>query len=288
MTEQAASEPQDELEREILALNKEVNDSATLETEPKPEVVAEPQAETQAQATETPTDTSSEYVETDNDKVQARINKKHFEMMEAKREADSLRQRLEEFETKQVQTIATVDTNEPNLESFKEEDYGYDETARLAAFTSALTDHRINKTLSERESLLEQQQATFNEQARQREITDKYLTEAAEYSTEHPSYLDDIQQLPAFSQDKLDLLRANGGAKIVHYLSKNPEIASQFAQSDFGSAAVQLGALSVKLNTKPTTTNISKAPDPTDTIAGSGGAVTKSMDEMSIDEICNM
>jgi hypothetical protein len=288
MTEQAASEPVDDLDLQIKAEYEKTNDSATLETEPTPEVVAEPQAETQAQAPETTTETTSEYVETDNEKVQARINKKHFEMMEAKREADSLRQRLEEFETKQVQTIATVDTNEPNLESFKEEDYGYDETARLAAYTSALTDHRINKTLSERESLLEQQQSIYNEQQRQKEITDKYLNEAAEYSAENPSYLEDINNLPAFSQDKLDLLRANGGAKLVHYMSKNPDIASQFAQSDFGSAAVQLGALSVKLNTKPTTTNISKAPDPTETIAGSGGAVTKSMDEMTIDEICNM
>lgn len=288
MTEQAASVPEDDLERQIAEEYAKTNESATLETETKEEVIEPQTQEVEAKAEET-TDTSSEYVETDNEKIQARINKKHFEMMEARREAESLKAKLEEYEQKQAQAIPKqADGDEPKLSDFSEEQFDYDETARIAAYTSALTDYRINKTLETRESLQAQQQAQYNEQVKQREITDKFLSEAAEYAAKHPSYLEDAATIPQLSQDKLDLLRANGGAKMVHYLGRHPEIASQFANADYGSAAVQLGMLSAQLNTNTKQPEISKAPNPTETIEGVGGAVTKSLDEMSIDEICSM
>ena len=290
MTEQAASEPLDDLDLQIKAEYEKTNESATLEPEPSTEVTSEPQAiEPQATATETPTDTGSEYVETENEKVQKRINKMHFEKMEEKRRADALEAQLAEYQSKPQEIepqIPQPSTDEPKLDDFSEEAFGYDETKRIAAYTAALVNHRVENSIKAQADLQSQQQAQFEAERAKVELDNKYLDEQAQYSVEHPSYIEDIVNLPILSQDKLDLLKGQGGAKMVHYLSKNPEIASQFAASDFNSAAVQLGTLKARLNTKPTSTNKSSAPAPIEPIQGASGAITKSMDEMTIEEIC--
>jgi hypothetical protein len=276
-TEGATLDPIEQSIAEELA-----KDSPPLETENKVEAT---QTDDTPQDVETAETDGSEYVETESDKVQKRINKKHFEMMEEKRRADALEERLKQLEAQNAQTIpAQPDSEEPRLEHFKEEDFNYDDTARIAAFTDALTPHRINKTLENREGQLAEQQRQLQEQQRQAELSDKFLSEVADYSVKNPSYMEDIQNLPQLSQDKLDLVRSQG-AKMVHYLSKNPEAANQFAQADFGSAAVQLGMLNAQLNTKPTTTNISSAPQPVETVSGNSGALDKDLGEMSMAEI---
>jgi hypothetical protein len=256
--------------------------SAPLEPE---NIEATPQTDEPLQEVEPVAAIEPEHVETENDKVQKRINKMHFEKMEEKRRADALETRLQQLEATNAQTIAPIaDSEEPTLAQFKEEDYDYDESARNAAYTSALVDHRLNKTLDTRDGQLAEQQRTFEQQRRQAEIADKYLNEAVEYSTKHPAYMEDIQNLPVLPQDKLDLLKGQG-AKMVHYLSKNPEMANQFANSDFGSAAVQLGQLSAQLNNAKPPTQISSAPAPVDTVSGTAGSLAKPIEEMSMEEI---
>ena len=276
-TEGATLDPIEQSIAEELA-----KDSPTLETETKVEAT---QTEEKPQEEVKATTDESEYVETESDKVQKRINKMHFEKMEEKRRADALAKQLEDMQQQQATQIPqTLDNEEPTLDSFKEEDYQYDDARRQAAYTDALVTHRINKTLETREGMIAEQQRQYETQKRQAELTDNFLNDAAEYSAKNPSYLEDAHNLPQLSQDKLDLVRSQG-AKMVHYLAKNPEIANQFASADFGSAAVQLGMLNAQLNTKPTKTNISSAPNPVDTVSGNSGSIDKDIGDLSMEEI---
>jgi len=275
--EQAATEAADPLEAEIAA---EINKtSAPLETEPTtPEVTPE------TQTAEPTAESGSEYVETDNEKVQARINKKHYEMMEARRQAEAaeqrareLEQRLEQMQPQQPQ----VNTGEPQLSDFDEEDFGFDETARLAAYTNALTDYKVEAQAR----LMQERQAQAEAQARQNELSQQFEKEVDNYADKNPSYWEDIVNLPLLTQDKLDLVRSQG-PKMVHYLAKNPEAAERYASSDFGTAAIQLGQLSGQLNQTQPKPEISKAPPPTETVTGSP-SMTKSHEEMSMEELMN-
>ena len=74
MTEQAASEPLDDLDLQIKEEYAKTNESATLEPETTTEVIEPKVEETTAPVIEA-TETASEYVETDNEKIQARIKR---------------------------------------------------------------------------------------------------------------------------------------------------------------------------------------------------------------------
>lgn len=275
--EQVAPEAELSLDDQIAA---EINKDST-PLEPETEVVAE-----EAQATpETTAIDDSEYVPTDNDKVQARINKKHFEMMEAKREAEALKAKLQEYEANKP-IIEVSDDGRPKLEDFKEEDFDYNDTARLAAYAEALTDYKTDQKLSTFRQAEIAQQTQLEQTRKQQELNDTFLNEVADYSVQHPSYMEDVVNLPVLSQDKLDLVRSQG-AKMVHYLAKNPEIANQFATADLGSAAFQLGTIANKLSTTKPNKKPSSAPDPVTTIDGSAGVIKKDMSEMSMAEIYN-
>ena len=257
--------------------------SAPLETETEVEAT---QTDDSTQESEQAETDGSEYVETESDKVQKRINKMHFEKMEERRRADALQAQMDEMRANQARQlpVQAAEGGEPTLDQFKEEDYNYDDTARLAAYTQALTDYRVNHALETRESTLAEQQQAFEAQRKQEELTSSYVQKAAEYSVQNPSYMEDVANLPVLSQDKLDLVRSQG-PKMVHYLSKNPEAASQFANSDFGSAAVQLGMIASQISTKPTTKQVSKAPEPVDTVQGNAGGIQKDIGEMTMEEI---
>jgi len=81
--------------------------------------------------------------------------------------------------------------------------------------------------------------------------------------------------------------RVHLGGKMVHYISRNPELASQYANAPIGDAAFQLGTLSSKLSTTKPNKQSSSAPDPIDTISGNAGVIKKDMSEMSMEDIYN-
>jgi hypothetical protein len=272
MTDTQAAQP-DDLD---LAIKAEIDKaSATLET---------------AKTIETPVTTSTEETEikmdepitaeqTESEKFQARINKKHWEMMEAKREAEALRLQIDEYKRSQP---VKIDTNAPKLENFKLEDYGYDDSARLAAYTDSLTDYKLNNFTQ----VQQQKQYEQVNQQRQAELNNKFLSEVESYASEHPSYYQEVVNLPLMPQDKLDLLRSQG-AKMVHYLARNPDIAQDFVNSDLALAGFKLGTIAAKLSSAQPKQKISSAPDPVKSISGSG-ALTKQKHEMSIEEIMNL
>jgi hypothetical protein len=135
MTDTQAAQP-DDLD---LAIKAEIDKaSATLETAKPVETVTETPTDSEIV---TSTDEPITAEQTESDKFQARINKKHWEMMEAKREAEALRLQIEQY--KKAQPVIQ-DGQAPKLDNFKLEDYGYDESARLAAYTESLTDYKLS------------------------------------------------------------------------------------------------------------------------------------------------
>lgn len=269
MTDETQAAPEaDDLDLEIKAA---LEESATSENEPKPEAEAEEQKP------------EEEFVPTDNEKVQARFDKLTWEKNEAKREAEALRKRLEQVDQQQPQAETP---EEPTLEDFNLEDFNFDSDARNAAYVKAYAKWEAQNQVSSYFETQKQRDQENAQKAKQLELTEKFLSEAEKYAEEHPSYYKDVATLPELSQDKLDLIRSVG-VKAVHYLAKNPEEANKFASADFGSAAMQLGMISARLSTNQKTTTSSKAPEPVETITGSGKQ-SKSYDEMSMEEIYNL
>jgi hypothetical protein len=267
----------DALDLEIkAALN--VEEATTQEAETKP-------AEVTPSVEETPVVESSEIVETDNYKK--RIDKITAEKYHYKRDADALRLQVAELTAKPqpVEPIAEVSAG-PKLEDFKDEDYGYDDAARIAAYTEALTDHKVTNTLNKQFEARAQQESQAQERAKAQEVSNNFSKQEVGYSVENPTYINDVANLPIFQPDTLSLVMQQG-PKVAHYLSKNPEIADQVANSDFGNAAMTIGRLSAQLeNTKPKKQS-SAAPEPIEAISG-GGGLSKDIGEMSMEEIMNI
>jgi hypothetical protein len=275
MTNETQAVLENTLEAEIQALqaNIEAEESATSE---QPEAVETPDAESVQPQAE-----GDEFVSTESEKVQARINKLHWEKMEAKRLAEAERQARAELEQKlaEIESRSSQPQGKPRLAEFDLAKFDYNEDARLEAFNDALVKFNLNQM--QQVSIAEQQRR--EREARQAEISNKYLVEVDSYAAKNPNYYQDIQNLPLLPPDKLDLLR-NQGAKMVHYLSKNPDEAAKFANADLANAAFQLGTLSARLTNVKPTQKPSGAPEPVETITGSG-KMTKDIGEMSMDEI---
>lgn len=262
-----------ELDQSIQA---EVIDSAPIETEPTEQVAPEAQEAEEAK----PDD--SDYVQTDSDKVQAKFNKMTWEKNEAIRAQQAAEKRLADFEAKQPEQ--TTVKSEPKIEDFKEEDFGYDESARNLAYLEARQDHF--RIVDRENSVIEQQQKT--QAAAAMEVQQNFAKAQDEYAIQNPDYLKDIEALNQsikFPNDTLAQVMKQG-PKMVHYLSKHLDVADSIANGSPTDAAFKLGTISINLGKPKPVNNISSSPDPVETIQGSGG-ITKDLGEMSIAELMN-
>lgn len=274
MTEETQAAP-DELEQQIADALKE--DSATSQDEQSQQETQEGQEQT-----ETPEGDGSEYVETDNEKVQARFNKLTWEKNELQRQLEAERKKNEEAAQ---QSAAPEVSEKPKLDDFKLEDFDFDSEARQTAFAEKLAEWTAEQKVSSYFENQQKQQLERQQQEAQQKLNDSYIKETEAYVEKNPAYYKDIEALPLLDQQKLDLIR-QAGPKYVHYLSKNPEEASKFADADFGNAAMQLGMITARLSTPQENKKQSSAPDPVETIQGSGKH-SKNWDEMSMEEIYN-
>lgn len=277
MTDTQAEQP-DELEQQIAA---EINkDSAPLETETE-EAPKTTEAVSDGEQAEEP---DSGFVETDKDKVQARFNRLTWEREEARREAERYKQQLAEREN--AKPVETAKGEAPKLADFKEEDFDYDSDRRYEAYAKAVAqfeaDNRFSSYLTEQQ----QRQAEQERQAHQDSLTRKYLSEVEKYADKNPSYYDDVYKMPVLQQETLDVMR-DAGAKVVHYIAKNAEIANELAKLSPYQAAMKIGAISERLSTMTKTKPTTKAPEPVDTISGSGKQ-TKDLSELSMEEIMKL
>lgn len=188
-----------------------------------------------------------------------------------KREAERLKVELDELKVKQGKPALPVDA--PQLE-----DYDYDD----GRHQEALIQYQVNKALDTQHQIASQQQT---EQARQK-IANDFTSKEAEYIAKHPEYADEITSLPVFDEGTLSAIYELG-PQVSHYLAKHPEIASEVATASPTMAAVRLGQISIGLSADNKVVKPTSAPEPVKTLAG-GAAITKSQDDMSMDEIMAM
>jgi hypothetical protein len=229
-----------------------------------PEVTPEP---VEAQATEEdsppPVETPSDPAQ---DAVQKRINKITADKYAEKRRADELEEKLKAIEASKAPLPAEM----PQLE-----DYDYDDGKHQAA----LIQYEIQKALETQQTVTQQQQA---EQARQK-IANDFTAKEAEYLAKHPEYAEEVATLPQFNQETLNAIYELG-PQVSHYLAKHLDVANEVASASTTMAAVKLGQISMGLTADNKTVKPTAAPEPVSTIAG-GASVTKSQEEMSMDEI---
>ena len=275
---QAAQEASLEAEIQALQANIEVDDSATSE---EVEAVADETIEVSEQPVTAETD---EFVHTDSEKVQAKFNKLTWKAKEAERQLEAERQAKTELAQKLAEFEARSATPEgkPRLADFDLAKFDYNDDLRLEAFNESLINYNLNQMQQNNVA----QQRAREQEARKVELNNKYLNEVESYADKSPSYYEDVAKLPLMSPDKLDLLR-NQGAKLTHFMSRNPDEVAKFVQSDIASAAFQLGTLSARLQNNKPNPKPTNAPEPVETISGTG-RLTKDLSEMSMEEIYNM
>jgi len=243
----------------------QVANGITAEVTPAvPELAPEPlKVETSEGESPTP-------VDTEQDAIQKRINKITADKYAEKRRADALQAKLDAQTV--VKPVESVDA--PKLE-----DFDYDDEAFQSAVIQYQVNEQVNKALTSQQEATTKQQT---EQARQAAVNDFSIKEA-EYVSAHPEYSEEITSLPAFPEETLNAIYELG-PKVSHYLAKHLDVASEVANASTTMAAVKLGQISMGLSADTKTIKPTKAPEPVVTIAG-GAAVTKSQEDMSMDEI---
>jgi len=233
----------------------------------------------QTEANDSQVDSATTGMETEapeTNNVEKRIHKLTAEKYAEKRRAEALEEENRRLKENQSADPVQVPQGKPTLEQFD-----YDE----GKYTEALIEYQVNQKVEQTQSAAQKAQA--EQTAKDRDA--KFDNAEVKYATDNPSYIDDIQSLPRFQPDTLNMLRGQeNGPELVHYLGKNPEIADQIASLDPMNAAMQIGAISVKLSaTAKTEIQTSAAPDPISPVS-SGGSVSKEVEDMSMEEIYNL
>jgi hypothetical protein len=201
------------------------------------------------------------------DGVQTRINKITAEKYAEKRRADELEAEIQRLKN---ETPKPVESNgAPTLEQFD-----YDE----AAFQSALIDYKVEQKARQIE---ETQKAA--EQRRMAEANQqRFNSKVAEFGAE--DYQDVVGALPQLPGDVLDaIMGADDGPQLAYYLGKHLDVADQITQMSPMAAAMKLGAISAQIAAKPSTKQVSAAPDPITPISG-GASTSKDLEDMSMAE----
>ena len=233
----------------------------------------------QTEANDSQVDSATTGMETEapeTNNVEKRIHKLTAEKYAEKRRAEALEEENRRLKENQSADPVQVPQGKPTLEQFD-----YDE----GKYTEALIEYQVNQKVEQTQSAAQKAQA--EQTAKDRDA--KFDNAEVKYATDNPSYIDDIQSLPRFQPDTLNMLRGQeNGPELVHYLGKNPEIADQIASLDPMNAAMQIGVISANLSaTAKTEIQTSAAPEPISTIS-SGGTVSKEVEDMSMEEIYNL
>jgi hypothetical protein len=205
--------------------------------------------------------------------VQKRINELTLKRKEAERKADELEVRLQELEgRKQVEKDHQV---APNIDDF--EDYEAYET-KLIDFKveEKLKHERYNESVRTKQIRGQQVQAAFNDRVSKADLEGyKEASEALIESKALPPHLIG------------DLLEHEKGPELVKFLGEHLDVADSLNNMTQNQALLKLGELSVNLSNVKKTKQITKAPDPIDTISGSG-TKSKDTDDMDVGEIIKM
>jgi hypothetical protein len=221
----------------------------------------------ESQNTEVATEATSEPVEsattenTESDGVQKRINKLTAEKYGEKRRADALQDEIDSLKSNPSKQETEQPQGKPTLEQ-----YDFDEGQHQAALIA----YEVKQGIAENNKAAQKAQS----QADQNKIDTAYDANEVKYATENPEYVNDVQNLPRFSNDTLSMIKGQENApQLVHYLAKNPDQAHNIASLNLSNAGVQIGIVLAKLSAQ-TKQNVqsSTASDPIEPI-NSGGSI---------------
>jgi len=218
-------------------------------------------AEANTQADPAPaTDEGGEFVETESDKVQARINKITADKYAEKRRADAAQAELDQLRANQPAPTQAA-TGEPKLE-----DFDYDESAHMAA----MIDYKVNQKAAE----IQQQQQQQVQAQKSQEAVNTFQQKATALREKAPDFDQVVASVPTLPQDTLDaVMQHEKGPELAYYLGKHLDVADEIVNMSPVSAAMKLGQISAQLSAPTQTKATSAAPDPINPIS-TGGTVS--------------
>lgn len=224
------------------------------------------------------TQNDGEYIDPDklDPNVQARFNKLTAEKYAERRKREEAEKKLAEYEKGNQNQSTPQTATEPTLEQFD-----YDEEK----YQSALIDFKVQQGI---------QNATQNQQQTQQNekpvidpvIQETFNTQLTEFQKQASDYQDVIQNIPELPDHTFNAVM-QAGPKVAYYLGKHLDIADELASLDPVNGVMKIGQISAQLSAKPQPVKTSAAPEPIEPI-GSGGGGSKSIEEMSMEEIYNL
>ncbi len=210
----------------------------------------------------------------ENDGFQKRINKVTAEKYTAQREAKALQERIAQLEA----AVPKPEVKAPTLE-----DHDYDE----AAFQAASISHQVKQGVAAESQRLQQQAVTAQQVQAQQAAANAFDAQVTACTAKNADYQDKVAQLPEFNQDTLSAIMASEqGADLAYELASRLDLADEIANASPYVAMMKLGELSAQLKATPQI-KPSAAPAPIEPVS-SGGALSKDIGEMSMEELYNL
>lgn len=201
------------------------------------------------------------------DAVQKKINKITAEKGAEQRKRIAAENELSKFKAEKAQDPGKA----PTLEDFDHDEIAYQD---------AKIEHQVKSQL--RKNAISEEKNRI--QSEKKQLADNFTKKEELYMVENPDYKEAISKLPALRPDILEAIY-NLEPNVSHFLGKHLDVAHEINAMSPLQAAIRLGEIKSQIKGKPkintTTTN---APPPVETIGGKG-AVHKSIDNMSMDEI---
>lgn len=235
-----------------------------------------PEQVTEQAASETPEASApqAEDKPVENDGFQKRINKVTAEKYAEKRRAEALQRQIDDMKAAAPQ--------QPEVKAPTLEDHNYDE----AAFNAASITHQVKQGVAAESQRLQTQGLADQQVQAQQAVAQAFKAKVAECTTKNADYQDKVAQLPQFNADTLSaIMESEQGADLAYALANQLDLADEIANSSPSAALMKLGELSARLKATP---NIkpSAAPAPIEPVS-SGGALSKDVGEMSMEELYN-
>jgi hypothetical protein len=245
-----------------------LSDEITVEPKAEATPAAEPEDEPEA-ADDTGDETSEQEAEKPKREpwFQKRINEVTAAKYEEQRRADQLQAQLDAMRQESPQQ-----QDEPP----KLEDFNWDE----AAYQKANADYFRKLATNEVKSLWEQQQQDAAHQTKLQQMQGRMAEAAAKY----PDFQEIADHIPANEAVQDLLLNADNAIDVLHEIGKDPAEAHRVFSLSPYLQAVEMGRISARLEGPSTPQRKNIAPPPPKTVKGLSAGMTKSPEDMSMDE----
>ena len=246
-------------------VTEQVESSAEIETQ-SADLATDSEAQHEQQAQDTVEKTVNQ------DAINAAINKKHREKMEAERKAAEYKAQVEEFQRKEQEQLAKSFESIPPIPDAFDDDYEQKLAERDKAL-AAKAQYDAQQNIMQQQQQQQQYQQQIEQQRLMQESINKYEERAVkDFGISKESLNADVQtvnQLGISPELGLHVMNDDQGALITQYLAKNiDESANLFAQNPFQQAQYIENVIKPKLEAlKPKQT---AAPTPPTNLTGNG------------------